>query len=372
MNQDGADISLQDALDATNSQVIRQMKKPNIVDIPVGPVLPTHLPIQPVGAAPPRLRHAFDVVGEVEFSHSKKEELNHYARDGAFQRFPEPFGFQRNPDVGVEMQLALIPNSERSKFYLVKHFIFKEQDWPERLIKEALRNLMSDVVPALPVDDFPLTLVDVDPTNILEKFFPHFNEKALGMHGVPNVGKTPLARIVAMAMSRDRPDIFDDGTLSEQPPRKIKGFCDVGNTVLTKERWGAAKFPQGQMRFYVSNELQSEAEPLSRSSGNSISHKTFLEILEPAWMKGTGVSDITAVLKRTCLLVFTDNYIYYRPATDKQVWVERILLDDSKSVLRQSSGPKYNQYRTGYRAPADPAHVEWERAWMASVMDNRG
>ena len=296
MNQDGADISLQDALDATNSQTIRQMKKPNIVDIPVGPVLPIHLPIQPVGAATPRLRHAFDVVGEVEFSHSKKEELNHYARDGAFQRFPEPFGFKTNPDVGVEKQLALIPNSARNKFYLLKHFIFKEQvkteyakqlchgelhqvswgvnaknikkalqymfenmggyqirsyslqtaaiaqsdtkgtffsnlseegidigfddreengprtpdankqlrwiakqqitegspvkDWPERLIKEALRNLMSDGVLALPVDEFPLTLVDVDPTvlNILEKFFPHFNEKALGMHGVPNVG----------------------------------------------------------------------------------------------------------------------------------------------------------------------------------------
>ena len=81
-----------------------------------------------------------------------------------------------------------------------------------------------------------------------------------------NVGKTPLGRTIATAMPRywvqklnsknepgfrescefdffrgeagrqDRPDIFDDGSLAEQPMRKLKGFCDAGNTVLTKER----------------------------------------------------------------------------------------------------------------------------------------
>ena len=36
-----------------------------------------------------------------------------------------------------------------------------------------------------------------------EKLFPYnFTDNALGMHGVPNVGKTPLGRIIAMAMSR--------------------------------------------------------------------------------------------------------------------------------------------------------------------------
>ena len=78
------------------------------------------------------------------------------------------------------------------------------KDWPERLVKEALRNLMTDGVLALPVHDFPLTLVDVNPSVlfILEKFFPLFRDKALGTHGVPNVGKTPLGRIVAVAMSQ--------------------------------------------------------------------------------------------------------------------------------------------------------------------------
>ena len=91
--------------------------------------------------------------------------------------------------------------------WISKQFISEDSPvskWPERLIKEALRNLMNDGVLALPVHDFPLTLVDVEPgvLMILEKLFPSFTDKALGMHGVPNVGKTPLGRTIAMAMSR--------------------------------------------------------------------------------------------------------------------------------------------------------------------------
>ena len=106
---------------------------------------------------------------------------------------------------------------------------------------------MNDGVLALPVHDCPLTLVDVEPgvLMILEKLFPSFTDKALGMHGVSNVGKPPLGRTIAMALSRywirklksnhipgfreasefdffrgeagrpERPDIFDDGSLPE-------------------------------------------------------------------------------------------------------------------------------------------------------------
>ena len=77
-----------------------------------------------------------------------------------------------------------------------KQFISEDSPihhWPERLIKEALRNLMNNGVLALPVYDFPLTWVDVGPglLIILENFSPSFTDKALGMHGVPSVGKTP-------------------------------------------------------------------------------------------------------------------------------------------------------------------------------------
>ena len=507
MIRNGADISLQDALDATNSLVLRSLKKPNIVDEPAGLVAPVHLPIETFTDKTSKLKHAFDVVGEIDFGHELKEKVRHCVRTNTLHLLPEPFGFKKLPDITVELQLAVVPTRNPNKFFLVKHFITEQQvkasylrdlcfgtpnivswggsaknlrkalhymfekmggyqvvryslqasavasesknvffhslseedidagfdfieregprthhcntqlrwickqlsqedspisQWPERLIKEALRNLMSDGVLALPVTDYPLTLVDVNPVilNILEKIFPLFNDKAVGMHGLPNVGKTPLARIIAMAMSRywverlkskykpayressefdffrgeqgrkERPDIFDDGTLPEQPMRKLKGFCDVGNTVLTKERWGAAKFPQGQLRIYISNDIEMTAEPLSRSSGNTISHKELLAMLEPSWMKGTGLPDILAVLKRTCILIITSKYFYCRPATDKEVSVPRIPLDESAPLLRESSGPKYMQYRRGDRFPPDESHLAWERAWMHSVMDN--
>jgi hypothetical protein len=63
--------------------------------------------------------------------------------------------------------------------------------WPERLIKEALRNLMNNGVLTLPVHDFPLTWVGAWYFDHFGEFFPSFTDKALGMHGVPNVGKTP-------------------------------------------------------------------------------------------------------------------------------------------------------------------------------------
>ena len=314
-------------------------------------------------------------------------------------------------DVGfdwIEQHGPRTHHSNTQLRWISKQFINEEspiRTWPERLIKEALRNLMSEGVLALPVHDFPLTLVDVDPCvlEILEKFFPSFTDKALGMHGVPNLGKTPLARTIAMAMSRywvrklgtnnspgyreasefdffrgesgrqDRPDIFDDGSLPEQPMRKLKGFCDIGNTVLTKERWGAAKFPQGQFGIYVSNDLDLTAEPEAIRGTSNISHKDFMAILEPAWMKGSSLSDIKALLKRTGILVLTNDFLYWRPATEAEVRVERVLLQN-KSLLRASGGSKYMQYRKGYRdLPQDyPTHIKWEEAWMKSVMEQHG
>ena len=460
MIRDGSDITLQDALDATNSLVLRTLKKPNIVDGPRGIVDPTHLPIEPFNERTTKVKHTFDIVGEVKFGYETKEKLGSFVRKGGSYNLPEPFGFRQSPDIPAQLQFAVLPTVEPEKFVLVKHLITEEQvkasfmqklcygtphyvnwggcaknlrkalhymfekmggyqvvhyslqasvnasssdskgtffqslsdddidkgfdfiqkhgprthhcntqlrwiakqlsseeslvaQWPERLIKEALRNLMTDGVLALPVADFPLTLVDLNPIilNVLETMFPLFDHKALSMHGVPNVGKTPLARIIAMAVSRywvskldsknvpayreacefdffkgepgrkDRPDIFDDGTLPEQPLRKLKGFCDVGNTVMTKERWGAAKFSQGQLRIYVSNDLDLSSEPLTRGSGHTINHDTFLKMIEPAWMRGTGASDIHAVLKRTCILVVTNKYFYYRPPTDQPVSV---------------------------------------------------
>ena len=56
-------------------------------------------------------------------------------------------------------------------------------------------------------------------------------------------------------------DIFDDGSLSEQPFKKVKAFTDVGNVEsMSKERWGA-KWVKGQPRIYCVNDFDSKKEP---------------------------------------------------------------------------------------------------------------
>ena len=89
-----------------------------------------------------------------------------------------------------------------------------------------------------------------------------------------------------------RPDIFDDGTLPEQPFKKLKAFTDVGNIEsMSKERWGAAKWVKGQPRIYCVNDYDRNAEPkndlpiLSHRQGiiSYVAHKDFLNMLEPAW-----------------------------------------------------------------------------------------
>ena len=109
--------------------------------------------------------------------------------------------------------------------------------------------------------------------------------------------------------------------------RKLKSFCDVGNTVLTKERWGVAKFPQGQMRIYMVNYLDLSAEPKHEIGVGTVSHKEFMQTLEVLWVKGSTLCDVNAVLKRTCLLVITKGFLYWRLATEAEVPVERVPFD---------------------------------------------
>ena len=79
-----------------------------------------------------------------------------------------------------------------------------------------------------------------------------------------------------------------------------------------------------------------------------------MQMVEPAWMKGSSVSDVMAVMKRTCVLLITNDFLYWRLPSEKEVRVERKRLDESKSLLRSSGGLKYMQYRKGDRSvPAD-------------------
>ncbi len=154
--------------------------------------------------------------------------------------------------------------------WISKQFISEDcrvKNWRERWSRRLCGTswIMNDGVLALPVHDFPL--IEPGMLDILEKFpllSPKMLWECIGSQTLEKLhwgeplqlpcklqsNYTPGFREASEFDSfrgesgrQDRPDIFDDGSLPEQSMRKLKGFCDVGNTVLTKERWGAAKFP---------------------------------------------------------------------------------------------------------------------------------
>ena len=48
----------------------------------------------------------------------------------------------------------------------------------------------------------------------------------------------------------------------EQPFKKVKAFTDVGNIEgMSKERWGAAKWAQGQLCTFCCNDFFPKQEP---------------------------------------------------------------------------------------------------------------
>lgn len=289
--------------------------------------------------------------------------------------------------------------------------------WPSALVEKSLRNLSNDGVLAMVHEQWPLTLFDIDNRILraLAPLIPTLSEKAIGLHGEPGAGKTPLARTIAMAVSRHciekarkadditpsfrqacefdffrgqagsvfRPDIFDDGTLSEQQFKKLKAFTDVGNVEsMSKERWGAAKWMKGQLRIYCVNDFDAAREPaddvpvLAKRAGQPsyVTHADFMKMLDVAWFqKENTESNIMAVLKRTHLMVNTKTFFYVRPASEKKQPVLRVPFGDKVDFLVEDSRTKYDFYRKGGDdlPPHFDRDVQWEARWMKAAMQGK-
>lgn len=180
-----------------------------------------------------------------------------------------------------------------------------------------------------------------------------------------------------------RPDIFDDGTLSEQQFKKLKAFTDVGNIEsMSKERWGAAKWTKGQLCLYCVNDFVAATEPtvgvpvLAKQAGQPsyVTHSDFMKMLDVAWFqKENTESNIMAVLKRTHLLVNTKTFFYVRPASEKKQPVLRVPLGDKLDFLVEDSRIKYDFYRKGGSdLPTDfNQTVQWEAQWMKAAMQGK-
>lgn len=283
-------------------------------------------------------------------------------------------------------------------------------NWNPALVKEACRNLMSFNSLVTTCHYHPITLKGIRGywlDKVFYKVIQNLHDKTLLLLGEANVGKTPVSRAIAMAMSRywiavDNvasgragyrtassldffrgepgmkyiPDVFDDGNLSNQGVEKMKAFFDSSLTEgMTYERWGASKFAQNQVRIACANQYDPAAEPdLPSPDEGIISAKAFYEMVRPAWNKRADKADIIALMKRVHIVLSTHMAVYFRPAgaAEADVFyfkypggVRDFLTDECKGAI----GAWKRGSQELPRGFSDD--VQWEQAVVKNLMDKQ-
>ena len=227
--------------------------------------------------------------------------------------------------------------------------------WTEKYIEKACTKLREQGSLARAVADCPYTLKTLQPwfvDGVLTQLAPHLDIRSIGFIGSAGSGKTPAMETIACMFSRywkrklslpggacyrlgsdldffrgdvgtrDRPDGLDDADPKTIPPAKWKAFADVGLTeAMTRERWGASKWVRNQLRLFAFNPICVTGEP---RAGVFVTHAQFLQIINPCWHKDMDDESVLAVLKRSCLVVITKVWCYWRIASEKENDVPRI------------------------------------------------
>ena len=156
------------------------------------------------------------------------------------------------------------------------------------------------------------------------------------------------------------PALYDDGEIGGELIKKKKAFSDVGDQeTILKERWTAAKFVQHQLRIVLDNQYDPADEPPEAFLQDSIPHTAFMKLVKPA-LGYIAAADARAILKRAVFMVFSKEWIYYRPPTEKEVEVARLKWPRG-DLLRDSCKPIIANFKAGGPAPNDyEEKVAWE------------
>ena len=279
-------------------------------------------------------------------------------------------------------------------------------NWSPKLVEKAFTKLSSEGCLAKEVQNCPYTLQTFQPyvvNTILKELVPLMGTKALGVIGKAGCGKTPLIEGVACMMSRYlqrlanvqepgkyrtacdldffrgevgskfRPDLLDDADPKFITASRWKAFTDVGQIEsMSRERWGASKWVRNQLRLFAVNPFDDTLEP---ETGNTVTHGQFMFILHPMFMKDMDDESKLAVLKRTCLIVVTASFIYWRPAGEKEVNVKRLPLDsdntaNSNKLVRECQGHLVEAWRQGQADTSEDYEdqLAFEEQWMNAIM----
>ncbi|CAJ1397648.1 unnamed protein product [Effrenium voratum] len=389
-----------------------------------------HLTLRDLAA---HVHHFVDVIYDVPPGSVNINNLKAIIRDKAWEELPEVLKMKERPKVDYVSQYFLIPQVN-GNICVLKHFYIKqdkvkgsyvarlirgegwdfiithgERDkgnlkqlrwihrqinrdgspihgWNEKLVQRALDSLANDGTMAALITRYDLTIdcLEPDVLEIFEQLVPDLRGHALWLLGEPGIGKTPLARILAMMFSRyhggtgtfrtacdldffrgvsfDKtcPGLFDDGEVG--PIKKKKAFSDVGDQeTILRERWTAAKFVQHQLRIVIDNQYDPENQPPEVFFNNKVDHKVFMKLVRPA-PGYIPAADAHAILKRAVFVVFGKEWIYYRPPTEKEV--ERLKWPRG-DMFKDSCKPVISNMKDGGPPPGDCEEmVAWENAWL--------
>jgi hypothetical protein len=224
--------------------------------------------------------------------------------------------------------------------------------WPMSYIREAISNKTKCKSQADGEHWFPLCVLDLHDVwieHILPLIVPKFDTFGVLIVGRPGVGKTQIAKILAMAYGRwtirqadgedlgvpagwrrgGRMDVFretpgvaqeafmlDDPRpgLPEIDVETVKCFLDVGEAGLCDARFYHAKMCRNQMRLILANDWDPLAEP---NPLFQVTDAMFRKMLAPA-IGRVGSEHQAAVLKRCTCIIAGAKAVYVRlPSKDE-------------------------------------------------------
>ena len=141
---------------------------------------------------------------------------------------------------------------------------------------------------------------------------------------------------------------------------------------MTKERWGAAKFVQGQFRVFVCNDYDATAwvethQDMVSGTVSHMPHEDFLKVVRPVFPNGTPQPHIMAVLKRANILVNIGKLLIFREAGEHEKSVRCLSMENHVDYFKLDGQRKYHQYLHG-KLPK-PSSYEEDVDWEASYVD---
>ena len=276
------------------------------------------------------------------------------------------------------------------------------EGWSRDLVMSSLKNYASGSMASTSLMEYPVTLRDVRRWVLDEVVVPFLKvapEHGLILQGQTGIGKTPLARGLAMSISqhyiteegleaepsirscavldmlrteggqKHKPIVYDDGPLDTNKASDVKGLMDVQEEeVLLWARWGSIKLVKAQHRCIITNPLGDK--PDAGALERTISHEAFQQLVSPAFVMGMPEQDFLAICKRAFHVVFLKDRCYIRHPCESKVPVKQYMYPGGiADLIKDESKATLGAYKRGEQP--DQPRLDANRRW-SEVLVRKG